>query len=168
MLEELGVPYDLKLVDIGKGDQFKPEFPEDRPRTIACRRSSILRDRAARRSRCSSRAPFLQYLGRKFGRFYPTDERQRVAVRGVADVADGRLWPMLGPESSLRVYAPEKIPYAIKRYRDETHRLYGGAEPPPGRGGEFVADAYSIADMANHRLVARPRRQGMTSPSSRT
>src|SRR5215831_15741335 len=78
MLEECSLPYTMIPVDISKGDQFKP-FWQSRP-TTACRRSSITTAPTAGRSRSSSLAAILQYLGRKTGKFYPRDERGRVEV----------------------------------------------------------------------------------------
>jgi GST-like protein len=89
----------------------------------------------------------LQYLGRKTGRFYSADERQRVEVDQWLFWQMGGFGPMLGQAHHFRIYAPEQVPYAIERYTNETHRLYGVLN---GRlaDREFVAGAYSIADMA--------------------
>ena len=158
MLEELGVPYDLKLVDIGKGDQFKPEFLKIAPNN---RMPAIVDPEGPGGAPISifESGAILQYLGRKFGRFYPTDERQRVVVEEWLMWQMGGFGPMLGQNHHFAVYAPEKIPYAIKRYRDETHRLYGVLNRRLD-GREFVADEYSIADMAIIGWSARPRAPG--------
>lgn len=159
MLEELGVPYDLRLVDIGKGDQFKPEFLKIAPNN---RMPAIVDPEGPGGAPISvfESGAILQYLGRKFGRFYPTDERQRVAVEEWLMWQMGGFGPMLGQNHHFAVYAPEKIPYAIKRYRDETHRLYGVLNRRL-EGREFVADEYSIADMAIIGWSRGHERQGM-------
>jgi len=159
MLEELGVPYDLKLVDIGKGDQFKPEFLKIAPNN---RMPAIVDPEGPGGAPISifESGAILQYLGRKFGRFYPSDERKRVAVEEWLMWQMGGFGPMLGQNHHFAVYAPEKIPYAIKRYRDETHRLYGVLNRRL-EGREFVADEYSIADMAIVGWSRGHERQGM-------
>ena len=90
----------------------------------------------------------LQYLGRKTGKFYPADER--APRRRWTNGCSGR-WPNLGPKAGethhFRSYAPEKLPYAIDRYTNETNRIYGVMNPRLA-DREFVAGAYSIADMA--------------------
>ena len=146
MLEECGLPYELKLVNIGKGDQFRPEFlavspnnkipgivdpdgPEGRPISVF------------------ESGAILQYLGRKTGLFYPADERGRVEVDQWLFWQMGGLGPMAGQAHHFRIYAPEKIPYAIERYTNEVHRLYGVMNARL-KDREFLAGAYSIADIA--------------------
>ena len=89
----------------------------------------------------------LQYLGRKTGRFYPADERQRVAVEEWLFWQMGGLGPMAGQSHHFRIYAPEKVPYAIDRYTNEVNRLYGVMNRRLA-DREFLAGDYSIADMA--------------------
>jgi GST-like protein len=89
----------------------------------------------------------LQYLGRKTGRFYPADERARVLVDEWLFWQMGGFGPMLGQTHHFRIYAPEPIPYAIERYTNETHRLYGVMDRRLA-DREFLAGDYSIADMA--------------------
>lgn len=146
MLEECGLPYTVHPVNIGKGDQFKPEFlaispnnkmpaivdpngPDDAP--IAVFESGAI----------------LQYLGRKTGQFYPADERARVLVDQWLFWQMGGFGPMLGQTHHFRIYAPEKIPYAIDRYTNESNRLYGVLNKQLA-DREFIAGAYSIVDMA--------------------
>jgi GST-like protein len=151
MLEELGVPYALHVVDIGKGDQFKPEFlaisPNNKipaivdPEGPGGRPISIFESGA-----------ILKYLAQKFGKFYPTDTRAQVEVDEWLFWQVGGFGPMLGQNHHFSLYAPEKIPYAINRYRDETHRLYGVLDKrlaaEKAKGHEHVAGDYSIADIA--------------------
>tara|TARA_R110002020_G_scaffold15555_24_gene55322 strand:+ start:6281 stop:6991 length:711 start_codon:yes stop_codon:yes gene_type:complete len=146
LLEELGVPYNVNFVNIGAGDQFKPEFLAISPNN---RMPAIVDPEGPGGQPISvfESGAILQYLGRKFGQFYPADERERVAVDEWLMWQMGGFGPMLGQNHHFSNYAPEKIPYAIQRYQNETHRLYGVLDKRL-EGRDFVADAYSIADMA--------------------
>lgn len=90
----------------------------------------------------------LQYLGRKFSRFYPTDERARVEVEQWLFWQVGGLGPMGGQANHFRKFAPEKIPYGIKRYTEEVTRLFGVMDKRLA-DREYLAGEYSIADMAS-------------------
>ncbi|MCF3935401.1 glutathione S-transferase N-terminal domain-containing protein [Acuticoccus sp. M5D2P5] len=146
MLEELGVPYNVIYVNIGKGDQFKPEFlaisPNNRMPAIIDHDGPDGREISVFES-----GAILQYLGRKFDKYYPTDERRRVEVDEWLMWQMGGFGPMLGQNHHFNVYAPEDLPYAKKRYTDETHRLYGVLDKRL-HGREFICGDYSIADMA--------------------
>lgn len=146
MLEELGVPYELKLVNIGAGDQFKPEFLAISPNN---RMPAIVDPEGPGGEPISvfESGAILQYLGRKFGRFYPSNERARVAVEEWLFWQVGGLGPMAGQAHHFRQYAPEKIAYGIDRYTNEVNRLYGVMNKRLA-GRDFLADEYSIADMA--------------------
>ncbi|NOZ33629.1 MAG: glutathione S-transferase family protein [Alphaproteobacteria bacterium] len=146
LLEELGVPYELHMVHIGRGDQFKPEFLALSPNN---RIPAILDPEGPDGKPISvfESGAILQYLGRKFGRFYPEDERARVEVDQWLHWQIGGFGPMLGQNHHFTVYAPGKAPYAEKRYQDETHRLYGVLDRRLA-DRDFVAGSYSIADMA--------------------
>ena len=159
MLEELGVPYDVKMVNIGKGDQFEPAFLKIAPNN---RMPAIVDPEGPGGEPISvfESGAILQYLGRKFGRFYPTDERKRVKVEEWLMWQMGGFGPMLGQNHHFRVYAPEKLPYAMDRYLNETHRLYGVLNTQLD-GRDFVADEYSIADMAIVGWATGWERQGM-------
>jgi GST-like protein len=89
----------------------------------------------------------LQYLGRKTGQFYPSDERRRVEVDQWLFWQMGGFGPMLGQVHHFRIYAPETIPYAVDRYTNEANRLYGVLDRRLA-DREFVAGDYSVADMA--------------------
>jgi GST-like protein len=146
MLEECGLPYDVHPVNIGKGDQFKPEFLAISPNN----RMPAILDREGPDGQPISvfeSGAILQYLGRKTGQFYPADERQRVEVDQWLFWQMGGFGPMLGQVHHFRIYAPEKIPYAIDRYTNEANRLYGVLDKRLA-DREFVAGEYSIADMA--------------------
>ena len=146
MLEECGLPYEVRYVDIGKGEQFAPEFLRISPNN---RMPAIVDPDGPDGQPISvfESGAILLYLGRKSGRFYPQHERGRVEVEQWLMWQMGGFGPMLGQNHHFTSYAPEKIPYALKRYQDETHRLYGVLN---GRlaDREFVAGDYSIADMA--------------------
>ena len=146
MLEECGLAYTLHPVNIGKGDQFKPEFlaisPNNRMPAIVDPNGPDGRPISVFES-----GAILQYLGRKTGQFYPSDERQRVEVDQWLFWQMGGFGPMLGQVHHFRIYAPEKIPYAIDRYTNEANRLYGVLNKRLA-DREFVAGDYSIADMA--------------------
>lgn len=146
-LEESGLPYEIKPVNIAKGEQFQPEFlkisPNNRMPAIVDRAPS---DGGEPISIFESGA-ILQYLAEKTGKFLPTDLRQRVETMQWLFWQMGGLGPMLGQNHHFRNYAPEKIPYAIERYVKETERLYGVLDDHLA-DREFIAGNYSIADMA--------------------
>ncbi len=158
MLEELGVPYELHFVDILKGEQFKPEFLAISPNN---RMPSIIDPEGPGGAPISvfESGAILQYLGRKFARFYPADERVRVAVDEWLFWQVGGLGPMCGQAHHFRGYAPEPIPYAIDRYTNEVNRLYGVMNRQLA-DHEFLAGTYSIADMAAIGWVKPFKRQG--------
>lgn len=146
MLEECGLPYDVKLVNIGKGDQFKPEFLAISPNN---KMPAIVDPEGPDGKPISifESGAILQYLGRKTGQFYPADERGRVEVDQWLFWQMGGLGPMAGQAHHFRIYAPEKITYAIERYTNEVHRLYGVMNRQL-KDRDYLAGAYSIADMA--------------------
>ncbi len=159
MLEECGLPYEVKTVNIGKGEQFEPAFlaisPNNRMPAIV---DTAPADGGAPISVFESGA-ILQYLGRKTGKFYPQDERGRVETEQWLFWQMGGLGPMAGQAHHFRQYAPEKIEYGINRYTNEVNRLYGVmnkrlADRP------FLAGDYSIADMAAWPWVVPYKNQG--------
>ena len=149
MLEECGLPYALKPVNIGKGEQFAPEFlafsPNNRMPAIIDHAPA---DGGAPVSVFESGA-ILIYLAEKTGRFLPRSLRERKAVLEWLMWQMGGLGPMAGQNGHFLLYAPEKIPYAVERYGKEVNRLYGVLDGQLQRTGAFVAGTeYSIADMA--------------------
>ena len=146
MLEELGAPYVVKYVNIGKGEQFEPSFLTIAPNN---RMPAIIDPEGPGGEPISifESGAILQYLGRKFGNFYPADERGRVEVDQWLFWQMGGLGPMAGQAHHFRQYAPEKLPYAIDRYTNECNRLYGVMNKRLA-DREFLAGPYSIADMA--------------------
>ncbi len=158
MLEECGLPYDIKPVNIGTGDQFKPEFLAISPNN---RMPAIVDPDGPGGQPISvfELGAILQYLGRKTGKFYPADERARVAVDEWLFWQMGGLGPMAGQAHHFRNYAPEKIKYGIDRYTNEVNRLYGVMNTRLATR-DFLADTYSIADMASYPWVRPYKNQG--------
>jgi len=147
MLEECGLPYTYHIVNIGKGDQFKPEFLAISPNN---RIPAIVDPEGPDGQPISifESGAILQYLGRKTGQFYPMDERKRVAVEEWLFWQVGGLGPMSGQANHFRIYAPEKVEYGINRYTNEVNRLYGVMDRQLAKH-EYLACDYSIADMAS-------------------
>ena len=146
MLEELGVPYQVRFIDIGKGDQFAPDFLKIAPNN---RMPAIIDPEGPGGEPISvfESGAILQYLGRKFDQFYPADPRARTAVDEWLFWQVGGFGPMLGQVHHFRIYAQEKIPYAIERFTTEADRLYRVLDTRLGEA-EYLAGDYSIADMA--------------------
>ncbi|MEW6435971.1 MAG: glutathione binding-like protein [Pseudomonadota bacterium] len=158
-LEEAQLPYEIHPVNIGRGEQFKPEFlaiaPNNRIPSIVDRAP---KDGGAPISVFESGA-ILLYLAEKTGKFISSDIRKRVATLEWLFWQVGGLGPMAGQNNHFRNYAPEKIPYAIKRYMDETNRLYGVLNKRLA-DREFLAGDYSIADMASYPWTVSYEAQG--------
>ena len=145
--EEAGLEYRIVPVDIGAGDQFKPEFlaisPNNRMPAIVDRDPADGGEPIA----VFESGAILVYLAEKTGRFLPGDTRGRKTVLEWLFWQVGGFGPMLGQDHHFARYAPEKIPYAIERYHRETERLYGVLDRRLA-GREFLAGDYSIADIA--------------------
>ncbi|MBS7803657.1 glutathione S-transferase N-terminal domain-containing protein [Rhizobiales bacterium TNE-4] len=160
MLEECGLPYTIKRINIGKGEQFAPEFLAIAPNN---RIPAIIDPEGPGGEPISvfESGAILQYLGRKTGKFYPTEERARVACEEWLFWQVGGLGPMAGQCHHFRIYAPEQVPYAIARYTNEVNRLYGVMNRRL-EGRDYLAGAYSIADMACIGWARAWERQGQT------
>ena len=158
-LEEMAMPYNIVPVNIGKGEQFKPEFLAISPnnRMPAIVDHSPL-ERGAPISVFESGA-ILLYLAEKSEHFIPNDSRGRVEVLQWLFWQVGGLGPMAGQNHHFTRDAPEKIPYAIDRYVNETNRLYGVLNKRLA-DREFIAGAYSIADMACYPWIVPYELQG--------
>ena len=159
-LEETGLPYEILPVDIGRGEQFRPEFlaiaPNNRMPAIVDRAPA---DGGAPVSLFESGA-ILLYLAEKTGRFLPADLRGRVEVLQWLFWQMGGLGPMAGQNHHFVQYAPEKLPYAITRYVNETNRLYGVLDRRLADRAFIAGDDYSIADMAAYPWIVPHERQG--------
>ena len=145
-LEELGLPYEVRMVDINKGEQFAPAFLKISPNN---RIPAILDPHGpgGRPISVFESGAILQYLGTKTGKFYPQEERARVAVEEWLFWQVGGLGPMAGQANHFIHYSAEDLPYPKKRYTDEVHRLLGVMNTRLGKA-RHLAGAYSIADMA--------------------
>lgn len=159
-LEETGLPYSIHPINIGKGDQFQPEFLKISPNN----RIPAIVDQAP----AGGGAPIsvfesgaiLMYLAEKTGRFIPSDLRGRVEVLEWLFWQMGGLGPMAGQNHHFSGYAPEPIPYAIERYVKETNRLYGVLDHRLADRPFVAGSEYSIADMACYPWIVPHERQG--------
>jgi GST-like protein len=161
-LEEVQAPYRIVPVDIGKGEQFQPDFLKISPNNrIPAIVDHAPADGGAPISLFESGA-ILLYLAEKLGKLIPKD------LRGRADVLQWLFWqvgglgPMAGQNGHFNVYASEKVPYAIDRYTRETARLYGVLDKRLA-SREFIAGEYSIADVASYPWIVPhvPHRQNL-------
>ena len=158
-LEEVGLPYRIHPVNIGKGDQFNPDFLKIAPNNrIPAIRDLTPADGGAPHSVFESGA-ILVYLAQKTGKFLPDDMRARSRVMEWLFWQMGGLGPMAGQNHHFNQYAPEKIPYAMERYTKETNRLYGVLDRQLANH-PYVAGDYSIADMACYPWIVPYQRQG--------
>lgn len=157
-LEETGLPYRIVPVNIGRGDQFKPDFlrisPNNRMPAIV---DSEPKDGAGPLSVFESGA-ILLYLTEKTGRFLPQDLRHRYDVLQWLFWQMAGLGPMAGQNHHFLHYAPEKLPYAIDRYVKETSRLYAVLDTRLA-DRNYLAGEYSIADMASYPWIVPHERQ---------
>lgn len=160
MLEECGLPYEAKPINIGKGEQFTPEFlaispnnkipalvdpdgPDGQP--IALFESGAI----------------LVYLAGKTGKFMPATDRGKYDVLQWLMFQMGGVGPMLGQAHHFRLYAPEKIEYAINRYSNEAKRLYGVIDKQLSRHRYLAGDDYTIADIATFPWLRSWQNQGI-------
>jgi glutathione S-transferase/GST-like protein len=165
-LEEMDLPYVLKPVNIGAGEQFAPEFLKLSPNN---RMPAIVDPDGADGEPLSifESGAILQHLGRKSGRFYPQDVRGRAEVEQWLFWQVGGLGPMAGQTHHFRQYAPAMVSdqrmlaYGVNRYTNETNRLYGVLNKRLA-DREFVAGDYSIADMAIWPWIVPYRNQGQS------
>ncbi|WP_297804751.1 glutathione S-transferase N-terminal domain-containing protein [uncultured Brevundimonas sp.] len=151
-LEEMGIPYEVKPVNIGVGDQFTPEFQALSPNG---RMPAIVDPDGPDGQPISifESGAILRYLGRKSGKFYPTSERERIEVDQWLFWQMAGLGPMAGQTHHFRQYAPamiadqRQLAYGVNRYTNETRRLYSVMERRL-QDRDYLAGDYSIADMA--------------------
>jgi GST-like protein len=146
MLEECGLPYKVRAVDIGAGDQFKPEFLAISPNNKI---PAIVDSEGPDGKPISlfESGAILVYLAGKTGRFLPAEVRGKYVALQWLMFQMGGVGPMLGQAHHFRIYAPEKVEYAINRYTNEAKRLYGVMDKRLGEVPYFAGD-YGIADMA--------------------
>ena len=147
MLEETGLEYTAHPVDIGKGEQHRPEFlaisPNNRIPAIVDHDGPDGQPLALFES-----GAILIYLAEKSGQFYGQNHRERSIINQWLMWQMGGVGPMLGQNHHFVKYAPEQIPYAQERYIKETSRLYGVADRQLVDNAFLAGDAYTIADIA--------------------
>jgi GST-like protein len=158
-LEESGLDYTIEPVNISAGDQFKPAFlafsPNNRMPAIIDRDPVDLGEAVT----VFESGAILLYLAEKTGLFLPTDMRGRKTVTEWLFWQMGGLGPMAGQNHHFGVYAPQKIPYAINRYVNETNRLYGVMDRRLADRRFLAGDTYTIADMAAYPWIVPWKRQ---------
>jgi GST-like protein len=160
-LEEAGLDYTIKPVNIGMGEQFTPDFlaiaPNNRMPAIVDHAPTGGGDPIA----VFESGAILLYLAEKAGRFGGNDLRGRTEINQWLMWQMGGLGPMLGQNHHFSQYAPEKLPYAIDRYVRETNRLYGVLDRRLARRDFITGGDYTIADMASYPWIL-PELQGQT------
>jgi GST-like protein len=160
LLEELGLPYRVHAVDIGAGDQFLPDFLAISPNN----KIPAIVDSDGPDGKPISlfeSGAILLYLAGKTGRFLPADTAGRYEVLQWLMFQMGSVGPMLGQAHHFRVYAPEKIPYAVERYTNEAKRLYGVLDRRLARSKYVGGADYGIADMAVFPWLRSWKNQGI-------
>ncbi len=160
MLEEIGLPYKVVPVNIGKGEQFRPEFLAITPNH---RIPAIIDPEGpgGKRFALFESGAILIYLAEKTGKLIPADPASRYTCLQWLMFQMGGVGPMFGQYNHFAAYAPEKIPYAIERYTNEVKRLHRVLDQRLGES-EYLAGAdYSIADIATFPWVRNPARRGI-------
>jgi len=160
MLEECGLPYRVHAVNIGRGDQFQPEFLAISPNN----KIPAIVDPDGPDGRPFSlfeSGAILVYLASKTGRFIGTTDREKFTTLQWLMFQMGGVGPMLGQNHHFRIYAPEKIGYAIDRYTNEARRLYGVIDKQVAREGYLAGPEYTIADIATFPWLRSWENQGI-------
>lgn len=160
MLEECGLPYRIHPIDIGKGAQFEPDFLAISPNNKI---PAIVDSHGPDGLPISlfESGAILLYLASKAGRFLPSDTRGRYEVLQWLMFQMGGVGPMLGQAHHFRIYAPEKIEYAVNRYTNEAKRLYGVMNKQLAKQKYMAGDEYSIADIAIFPWLRSWKNQGI-------
>lgn len=160
MLEECGLPYRAHAVDIGTGDQFKPEFLAISPNNKIPAIVDPVGPDGAPISLFESGA-ILTYLAGKTGLFLPATTRGRYEMLEWLMFQMGGVGPMLGQAHHFRIYAPEKIEYAVNRYTNEAKRLYGVMNKRLAKSKYMAGADYTIADIAIFPWLRSWKNQGI-------
>jgi len=160
MLEECGLPYTVHAVNIGAGDQFRPEFLAISPNNKIPAIVDSDGPDGLPISLFESGA-ILVYLASKTGSFLPKPDRKKFEVLEWLMFQMGGVGPMLGQAHHFRMYAPEKLPYAIDRYSNEARRLYNVIDKRLARSEWLGCDEYSIADIATWPWLRSWKNQGI-------
>ena len=154
MLEECGLPYNVHKIDIGKGDQFTPEFVALNPNSkIPAMVDSNGPD--GKSITLFESGAMLVYLAQHYQKFLPPDWHQLYHVFQWLMFQMGGVGPMFGQTHHFLRAAPEQVPYAINRYKKETDRLYGVMDKELAKRDYLAGNFYSIADIATYPWVAR-------------
>ncbi|MCB1889497.1 MAG: glutathione S-transferase N-terminal domain-containing protein [Rhodocyclaceae bacterium] len=154
LLEELGLPYEVRPIDITQRAQFAPEFLALNPNG----KIPVIVDPDGPDGRpivIFESGAILVYLADKAGRLLPRDVRSRTEVMQWLMFQMGGIGPMLGQAHHFLKFAPEPVPYAVERYRNEARRLYGVLERHLASRDWIASDDYSIADIATYPWIAR-------------
>ncbi|RJG01262.1 glutathione binding-like protein [Noviherbaspirillum sedimenti] len=160
MLEECGLPYRIHHINIGAGDQFKPEFLAISPNN----KIPAIVDEAGPDGRPMSlfeSGAILIYLASKTGKFLGNTDREKFTTLQWLMFQMGGVGPMLGQAHHFRIYAPEKIDYAIDRYTNEARRLYGVIDKRLAESPYLAGDTYTIADIATFPWLRSWKNQGI-------
>jgi GST-like protein len=160
MLEEIGLPYQVHAIDIGAGDQFKPEFlsisPNNKIPAIVDADGPDGKPIALFES-----GAILVYLAGKTGQFLGNTDRERFDTLQWLMFQMGGVGPMLGQAHHFRMYAPEKVQYGIDRYTNEAKRLYGVIDRQVAKEGYLAGSEYTIADIATWPWLRSWQNQGV-------
>ena len=157
MLEEISYEYKVTKVNINKDEQFKPEFKKISPFS----KIPVIIDHKKKISIFESGA-ILMYLAEKHGKLIPTDKTRRYEVIQWLMFQMGGVGPNLGQTHHFRRAAPEKVPYAIERFTNETRRLWGVMDKRLDDRDWLAADEFSIADIAVFPWAMRHEWQGIS------
>ena len=160
MLEECALPYRVHHIDISAGDQFAPDFLKISPNNKIPAIVDADGPDGAPISLFESGA-ILLYLASKTGRFLGASDRERFTTMQWLMFQMGGVGPMLGQAHHFRLYAPEKIAYAVDRYTNEAKRLYGVMDRRLGEAAYLAGDAYTIADIATFPWTRSWNNQGV-------
>ena len=154
MLEECGLPYNVHKIDIGKGDQFTPEFIAINPNSKI---PAIIDSNGpdGKPITLFESGAILVYLAQHYQKFLPPDWHQLYHVFEWLMFQMGGVGPMFGQTHHFLRAAPEPVPYAIDRYKKETDRLYGVMDKELAKRDYLAGNFYSIADIATYPWVAR-------------
>lgn len=160
MLEECGLPYRIHHIDIGAGDQFKPKFlaisPNNKIPAIVDQQGPDGQPMSLFES-----GAILLYLAGKVGKFLGNTDREKFTTLQWLMFQMGGVGPMLGQAHHFRIYAPEKIEYAINRYTNEAKRLYGVIDKRLAQSAYLGGDEYTIADIATFPWLRSWKNQGI-------
>jgi GSH-dependent disulfide-bond oxidoreductase len=160
MLEECGLKYEVIPVNIGAGDQFKPDFLKISPNN---KMPAIIDTDGPDGKPISifESGAILIYLAAKTGKFMPKSDRDKYSVLQWLMFQMGGVGPMLGQNHHFRTYAPEKLPYAIDRYTNEAKRIYGVIDRQLAANPYIAGKTYTIADMAIYPWLRNWKNQGI-------